>query len=156
MAGLIALVIRTFILQIFYIPSGSMIPTLLPKDRIIGLMFTYRFREPQRYDVVIFKYPEDRSKNFVKRLIAFPGETVKIRSGQVFINDVLLEPKGFTPEPDDSYFGPVTVPAHNYFVMGDNRPNSADSRVWGFLPQQNLMGTGWVRIWPLDRLGFYQ
>ena len=156
MAGLIALVIRTFILQIFYIPSGSMIPTLLPKDRIIGLMFTYRFREPQRYDVIIFKYPEDPSKNFVKRLIGLPGETVKIRGGQVFINEKPLDMTGYTTVPDDCYFGPVTVPAHEYFVMGDNRPNSADSRVWGFLPRENVMGTGWFRIWPPSRVGFYR
>lgn len=133
-----------------------MIPTLLPKDRIIGLMFTYRFREPQRFDVIIFKYPEDRRKNFVKRLIGLPGETVKIRGGQVFINEQPLAMEGYTLTPDDAYFGPVTVPPSEYFVLGDNRPNSADSRVWGFLPRKNVMGTGWLRIWPPRRVGFYQ
>jgi signal peptidase I len=155
-AGAIALVIRTFILQIFYIPSGSMIPTLHPKDRIIGLMFTYRFREPQRHDIIIFKFPEDPSKNFIKRLMGFPGEEIKIRDGQVFINDVLVEPRGYQVVNDHSYFGPVRIPENHYLVLGDNRPNSADSRVWGFLPVKNVKGTGWVRIWPPSRLGFYR
>ena len=155
-AGLIALVIRTYILQIFYIPSGSMIPTLYPKDRIIGLMFTFRFRPPQRNDIVIFKYPEDPHKNFIKRLIGLPGDELRIRDGEVYINGILLQPQGYQVVTDHSYFGPVTVPGGQYLVLGDNRPNSADSRVWGFLPAKNLMGTGWIRIWPPQRVGFYR
>jgi len=155
-AGLIALVIRTWVLQIFYIPSGSMIPTLRPKDRIIGLMFTYRFREPARHDIIIFKYPEDPSKNFIKRLIGLPGDEIKIRDGYVIINNKKIGTPGYTINRDHSYFGPVTIPEDQYWVMGDNRANSADSRVWGFLPEKNIMGTGWFRIWPLSKMGFYR
>ena len=152
-AVILALIIRFFIFQPFYIPSGSMEPTLLTGDRIIVSKFSYHFREPERGDVIVFKYPRDPKRAFVKRVVGLGGETVAVSGGQLYINGVLV-PEEYVPEgmtyPD---FGPVRVPEGKLFMLGDNRANSDDSRVWGFLDEDLIIGKAVAVYWPVSRIG---
>jgi signal peptidase I len=152
-AVVLALVIRFFIFQPFYIPSGSMEPTLLTGDRIIVSKFTYHFREPERGDVIVFRYPRDPDRAFVKRLVALGGETVAIRDDRLYIDGVQVV-EGYLPE-NGSYsdFGPAKVPVGSFFMLGDNRANSDDSRVWGFLDEELLIGKAVAVYWPVGRIG---
>lgn len=151
-AVLLAIVIRLFVLEPFYIPSGSMEPTLQVNDRIIVSKLNYHFKEPKRGDVVVFKYPLDTSRDFVKRLIAVGGETVAIKGTVVYINGQPI-PETYLPQGlRFSDYGPVVVPAGSYFMMGDNRDNSDDSRNWGFMSEELIVGKAVAIYWPLDRL----
>ncbi len=163
-AILLALFIRTFIVQAFDIPSGSMKPTLLPGDYILVNKFIYGIRipfvgirmlslkEPKRGDVIVFIYPKDPSKDFIKRVIGVQGETVQIIKGKIYINNMPIpdqwgyfdkkEPPGFIESVEN--FGPVVVPDRSLFVMGDNRNNSEDSRFWGVLPLDNVLGKAFL------------
>ena len=163
-AILIALFIRTFIVQAFDIPSGSMKSTLLPGDYILVNKFIYgiripfvnirmfSYKEPKRGDVIVFLYPKDPSKDFIKRVIGVQGETVRIIEGKIYINDMPIsdpwgyfdkkEPPGFIESVEN--FGPVVVPDRSLFVMGDNRNNSEDSRFWGVLPLDNVLGKAFI------------
>lgn len=152
-AIILALIIRTFLFQFFWIPSHSMEPTLLINDRIIVTRFSYWFNEPQRGDVVVFKYPLDPKKDYVKRLIGLPGEKIQIINSKLYINDILVE-ESYLPEGlKFGDFGPIQVPEGNYFMMGDNRNNSSDSRVWGFVEEDLLIGKAQFIYWPLGRMG---
>jgi len=155
-ALVLALIIRAFIIQVFYIPSGSMEPTLKIRDRIIVNKFIYRFREPERFDIVVFRYPGRKpgepKRDFIKRVIGLPGEKLVIKEGIIYINGKAIK-EVHPMNRDYSNYGPISIPADNYFVMGDNRPNSADSRVWGFVPEENIAGPAFIRIWPLTKLG---
>ncbi|MCL6634947.1 MAG: signal peptidase I [Peptococcaceae bacterium] len=152
-AVLLAVVIRLFVLEPFYIPSGSMEPTLQEHDRIIVSKLNYRFQEPKRGDIVVFKYPRDPKRNFVKRLIAVGGETVAIKNSRLYINGQPVAedylPKGLR----FADYGPVEVPPGTYFMLGDNRNNSDDSRVWGFLPKDLIVGKAILIYWPPERIG---
>ncbi len=152
----LALLIRTFAMQVFFIPSGSMEPTLDIGDRLIVNKLTFKFREPARFDIIVFRFPYSKpgeeNRDFIKRVLGLPGETLQIKDGVVYINGKPLEEK-HTMNRDTANFGPVVIPSDSYFVMGDNRPNSADSRYWGMLPKRYLIGPAVVRIWPLTRLG---
>ncbi|MGA3113895.1 MAG: signal peptidase I [Syntrophobacteraceae bacterium] len=163
-AILIALFIRTFIVQAFDIPSGSMKSTLLPGDYILVNKFIYgiripfvgarmfSFKEPKRGDVIVFIFPKDPSKDFIKRVIGVQGETVQIINGKIYINNMPItdpwgyfdkkEPPGFIESVEN--FGPVVVPDRSLFVMGDNRNNSEDSRFWGVLPLDNVLGKAFI------------
>jgi signal peptidase I (EC:3.4.21.89). Serine peptidase. MEROPS family S26A len=170
---IIVLLIRAFVAQAYSIPSGSMKPTLLVGDFILVNKLVYRFSEPQRGDIVVFKYPIDPNIDFIKRIIALPGEEVEVRNNQVFINgkplplievgrgeenglrkviyeEVLPEGKKHKVQFYEDFpfskrdFGPVVVPPNHYFVMGDNRDNSEDSRYWGFVPRENIVGKAFV------------
>ncbi|MDQ0287585.1 signal peptidase I [Desulfofundulus luciae] len=152
-AVLLAAVIRLFILAPFYIPSGSMEPTLQVGDRIIVSKLAYRFGEPRRGDIVVFKYPLDPSRDFVKRLIGLPGETVALRNNHLYINGRLVAEDYLPQDIHFADFGPVQVPPGYYLMLGDNRNNSDDSRVWGFLPRQNIVGKAILVYWPLERIG---
>jgi len=151
-AVLLAVVIRLFILEPFYIPSGSMEPTLKDGDRIIVSKLNYHFQDPKREDIVVFKYPLDQQRNFVKRLIATGGETIALKSSRLYING--------QPAPEDYLpaglrfgdYGPREVPQGSYLMLGDNRNNSDDSRVWGFLPRNLMIGKAVLIYWPLDRM----
>ena len=160
-AVLLALLIRTFVVQAFKIPSGSMIPTLLVGDHILVNKFLYRFRDPSRGDVVVFKYPVDESRDFIKRVIAVGGEDVYIKDRQVFINchppepacRPLRDPWAFYEDRiglSSETFGPVHVPPGSYFVMGDNRYNSQDSRYWGFVKRDKIKGEAFIIYWSWD------
>jgi signal peptidase I len=153
-ALVLALVIRAFFLQVFWIPSGSMEPTFDIGDRIVVDKVSYHFREPRRLEVVVFRgvpAMSEQKKDLIKRLVGLPGEKLEIKDGRIHINGQPLAEKHAMNE-DFANFGPVTIPADSYFVMGDNRPASADSRYWGFLPKRNLIGPAFLRIWPLVKL----
>ncbi|OPX86708.1 MAG: Signal peptidase I T [Pelotomaculum sp. PtaB.Bin104] len=150
-AVILAVIIRLFILEPFYIPSGSMEPTLQENDRIIVSKLNYRFQEPKRGDIIVFKYPLDPKRNFVKRLIAVGGETVSIKNSKLYINNQLVAEDYLPQGLRFKDFGPVEVPAGSYFMLGDNRNNSEDSRFWGFLPENLIVGKAVVIYWPLDR-----
>jgi len=151
-AVLLAALIRMFILAPFYIPSGSMIPTLLEGDRIIVSKITYRFRAPQRGDIVVFKYPRDPSRDYVKRLIGLGGETVALKNNHLYINGELV-PENYLPSGlRFSDYGPVRVPEGHYLMLGDNRNVSEDSRYWGPLPEKYVIGKALMIYWPLNRI----
>jgi len=150
LAVILATLLRLFIIQPFYIPSSSMAPTLLPNDRIIVNMLLYRFRPPQRGDVIVFRYPVDPSRDFIKRVVAFGGETVELRNSNLIVNGRrIAEP--YLPREIMADFGPYKVPQGDYFVMGDNRNNSDDSRDWGPLPKKNIIGKAFLIYWPPGR-----
>ncbi|BAF59898.1 signal peptidase I [Pelotomaculum thermopropionicum SI] len=152
-AVVLAVVIRLFVLEPFYIPSGSMEPTLKENDRIIVSKLNYRFQEPKRGDIVVFKFPRDPKRNFVKRLIAVGGETVALKDGHLYINGQAVPEDYLPPGLRFSDYGPREVPEGCYFMLGDNRNNSDDSRVWGFLPENLIVGKAVLIYWPLDRIG---
>ncbi|MBU0580832.1 MAG: signal peptidase I [Candidatus Margulisbacteria bacterium] len=217
-AVLLALFIRAFFFSVFYIPSGSMLPTLKIKDRLIvnkmiyglpnpfqeatfkdkllfifpnpfylssakicqGKYFLPFKRTPQRMEVIVFKAPLDivggnihkykhpktnitittrffkpskAGSDYIKRVIGLPGEVIEIRRGVVFINGKEI-PEAHTYYKDLANFGPIQIPEKCYFMMGDNRGNSSDSRVWGFVPAANIVGKAQLLIWPLTHFGF--
>ena len=153
-----AILIRSFVVQPFYIPSGSMEPTLKVGDRVLVNKLSYDLHGVHRGDIVVFnKPPNDNSpgvKDLIKRVIGLPGETISGQNGQVYINGRPLAepwlPKGETTDP----FPSTSVPAGEYFMMGDNRGDSADSRIIGPIPKRLFIGRAFVRVWPLSRLGF--
>lgn len=171
-AIVIAFFIRTFIIQAYKIPSGSMKPTLLIGDHILVNKFIYGvkipfirstlipIRDPKRGDIVVFIYPEDRSKDFIKRVIGIADDTIEIRDKKIFLNGLPYRDKYgvYTDEfiipgaiqPRDN-FGPVTVPKGNIFCMGDNRDQSYDSRFWGFVDLKDVLGKAMVIYWSWDR-----
>lgn len=151
-AVILAVIIRTFVFQPFYIPSGSMEPTLQIQDRILVNKFGYRFWEPQRGDIVVFKYPLNPKKDFVKRLIGMPGERLEIKDSKVYVNNKVISEEYLPPDLRFQDFGPVLVPENTYLMLGDNRNNSDDSRVWGPLPKENIIGKAMFVYWPLDRM----
>ena len=152
-AVLIALAIDNFVIVNAQIPSGSMENTIMTGDRVIGNRFAYSFSDPQRFDIIIFRYPDDESQLFIKRIIGLPGETVEIRDGKIYLNgsDEPLEDVQ-TKETMGGSFGPYTVPENSYFVMGDNRNDSKDSRYWTntFVTKDEILGKAIFRYWPIS------
>ena len=181
-AFILAMFIRTFFLQAFRIPSGSMRMTLIEGDRLLVNKLDYGakvpltdrieflkenlphrlpgFGKPERGDVIVFIYPEDRKRDFIKRLIALGGETVEIRDGDVYINgerveDPLIKNTYYYNRGNYGRAGiPVKVPEGQYFVLGDNSASSHDSRFWGFVPEENVIGKAQVIYWPHNRIRF--
>jgi signal peptidase I len=181
-AVVLALFIRTFVVQAFKIPTGSMEPNLLIGDHLLVNKFMFGphlfgseeavlpMQNIERLDVVVFKYPEDPERDFIKRVIGLPGEQVEVRRKRVMVNGKMLDepyahyiepPPPLTAAPDANgaamtsadpreNYGPFTVPADHYFVMGDNRDNSQDSRYWGFLPRDYIKGQALVIYWSYD------
>jgi len=170
-AILIALFIRTFVVQAFKIPSSSMEPTLQVGDHLLVNKFIYGIKipffrntlipigDPQRGDIVVFIYPEDRSKDFIKRVIGVSGDTIEIRNKKIYLNglpmndtygmytDDFIIPGSIQPRDN---FGPVTVRPGSIFVMGDNRDQSYDSRFWGFVNLKDVMGKAFIIYWSWD------
>lgn len=170
-AVLIALFIRTFIIQAFKIPSSSMEPTLQVGDYILVSKFIYgikipfthtklfQFGKPKRGDIVVFIYPKDRSKDFIKRVIATEGEKVEVVRNKIYINDQLIEdPWGYYDKKNEwlkqfqlkERYGPETVPKDSIFVLGDNRDNSQDSRFWGFVNINEVKGKAFIIYFSLN------
>ncbi|MCU0660435.1 MAG: signal peptidase I [Candidatus Pacebacteria bacterium] len=155
-ALLIVIPIRMFIAQPFVVSGTSMVPTFASGDYLIIDQISYRFEEPARGDVVVFKYPKDTKKYFIKRIIGLPGETVEINGSAVKIyNDA--HPNGFIlDEPyianQSANFSKTVVSDDSYFVMGDNRPASSDSRFWGLVPKKLVVGRAFVQLLPFDHL----
>jgi signal peptidase I len=198
-AAVVALFIRQFVVEAFKIPSGSMIPTLDIGDHLLVNKFVYgpripftdtrifTWKEPKRGDIIVFKYPENETKNFIKRVIGLPGDKIEIKKGILFINDqpVTVIAQGVFKDSEQgdgsSYyekprlleeqlgsvthhilylrdqsgydFGPKLVPADSVFVMGDNRDNSQDSRVWGFVKNEKILGRALIIYWSWDGNG---
>lgn len=170
-AILIALFIRAYIIQAFKIPSGSMIPTLLIGDHLLVTKFIYGVKpplmenkilvmdKPKRGDIVVFKYPEDPNRDFIKRVIAVEGDVIEGRDKKVYVNgmeikepyirhsDSYIHPKDLDPRDN---FGPITVPKDKLFVMGDNRDQSYDSRFWGFVDLKDVKGKALIIYWSWD------
>jgi signal peptidase I len=150
----LALVIIVFLYQPVKVEGTSMAPLLSDQERIFINKFVYRFEAIHRGDVVVFWYPLDRSKSFIKRVIALPGETVSIRQGVVMVNEVVVPEPYVPPQYEDvSDYGPQRVPADSYFVMGDHRISSNDSRVFGPVPSQFIYGRAVFAYWPVDHFG---
>ncbi len=177
-AVILALFIRTFVVQAFKIPTGSMENNLLIGDHLLVNKFVFGptttrlerillpVRDIRRGDVIVFKYPEDPERDFIKRIIGLPGETIELRHKQILIDGRPLEepyvhflqPPSMANPGDPDYtpydvrenYGPVTVPADHYFAMGDNRDNSQDSRYWGFLPRSYIKGRALMVYWSFD------
>ena len=149
----LAIVLRIFVVQAFTIPSGSMIPTLLVGDYILVNKFIYHFTSVGRGDIVVFRSPEDPDRDYIKRVIGQPGEKISLKGGTVFVNGQPMK-EDFTPRQSDNPFGrlgsplsswgPKVVPAGHYFLLGDNRSNSRDSRVWGFLDGKMIRGRAFL------------
>ncbi len=158
-AVILALVIRTFVVQAFKIPTGSMRPTLLEGDRILVNKFLYKFKEPERGDIIVFKYPGDEKKDFIKRLVAREGEEVSIKDGDIFIDGARVEEPFiirknhyYNKEPYGAAGAEIIVPEDSYYVLGDNSASSRDSRYWGFVPEENLVGKAFFLYWPPSRI----
>jgi signal peptidase I len=178
-ALVVAVVIKTFLVQAFYIPSGSMIPTLQVDDRVMVNKLSYRFGEPDRGDVVVFDSPfapSHDSESFIegafrtikeslgiqtatiaddliKRVMALPGETIEIRQNTVYVDGVPIDEPYLSPGVIMEDFGPQFVPDGTVFVMGDNRGSSQDSRKFGAIPIDSIVGRAFVIVWPFDRWG---
>ncbi len=182
-AMILAFAIRVFVAQAFKIPSGSMIPSLLIGDHILVNKMAYglqlpqdctfslsfppmtcyssilliEFEKPKRGDVIVFRYPEDEDKDFIKRIVGLPGDTIQIRNKIVYVNGKPLDDKGWTQRIDPGIIdgritprdnlGPITVPPDSYFVMGDNRDQSLDSRFWGFVRMNKIKGRAFLVYW---------
>ena len=168
----LAMVIRTYLVQAFKIPSGSMEDTLAIGDHLLVNKFIYgtklpfsdkrlvTLRDPRRGDVIVFEYPEDPSKDFIKRVIGTPGDVVAGKDKKVYVNGKPYEnpheihkekdiiPKEMNPR---DTFGPVTVPPNTYFMMGDNRDRSYDSRFWGFVSRDKIKGLAFIKYWSWDK-----
>jgi len=150
----LALVIIVFLYQPVKVEGTSMAPLLSDQERIFINKFVYRFEPIQRGDVVVFWYPLDRSKSFIKRVIGLPGETVEIRRGAVYVDDKIVPEPYVPPQYEDlSDFGPVRVPKDSYFVMGDHRISSNDSRVFGPVADRYIYGRAVFAYWPVDHFG---
>jgi signal peptidase I len=158
-AAVLSLVIITFVVQAFYIPSGSMEPTLQVGDRILVSKLSYRLGALDRGDVIVFHYPLNPGKDFVKRVVGVGGERVELKDGVVLINGqpiAELYPTALAggDRSCTSNYGPQVVPVDNLFVLGDNRCNSEDSRFFGYVPVSNVIGKSLFIYWPVSRLGF--
>jgi signal peptidase I len=150
----LALVIIVFLYQPVKVEGTSMAPLLSDQERIFINKFVYRFEPIQRRDVVVFWYPLDRSKSFIKRVIGLPGEKVEIRQGIVYVNGRAIQEPYVPPQYEDlSDFGPIRVPRDSYFVMGDHRISSNDSRVFGSVESRFIYGRAVFAYWPVDHFG---
>src|ERR1700758_312557 len=150
----LALVIIVFLYQPVKVEGTSMAPLLSDQERIFINKFVYRFEPIARGDVVVFWYPLDRTKSFIKRVVALPGEKVEIREGRVYVDgNGLSEPYVLPKYLDDGSFGPIRVPPGEYFVMGDHRDSSNDSRVFGPVPLRYIYGKAVFAYWPMNHFG---
>jgi signal peptidase I len=146
--------VRPFVMEAFWIPSGSMIPTLEIGDRVLVNKFIYRFTEPDRGDIIVFQSVDNPDEDLIKRVVGLPGDEIAVRRGRLLLNgEPQKEPYTNNKLPDRSFYARTTVPKGHVFVMGDNRGNSADSRVFGPLPEKNIEGEAFLRFWPPQRIG---
>lgn len=147
----VVLVVNNFLLINAKIPSESMEQTIMTGDRVFGNRLAYVFGDPERYDIIIFKYPDNEKELFIKRIIGMPGETVEIKDGKVYINGSKEPLKdSFTPETPVGDYGPYTVPENSYFVLGDNRNYSEDSRFWNnpYVAEDKILGKAVLKYFP--------
>lgn len=179
-ALILAFLLRTFVVQVFYIPSASMVPTLQEQDRMVVEKVTFLFREPQRGEIIVFKGGADEgtgrggllgivtgvgrfvgvvpadAQDFVKRVIGLPGDTILIENGEVLVNGTAID-EPYVVNEDLGSYGPYEVPSDSLFLMGDNRPGSSDSRgSMGYVPLDHVVGRPVLTIWPPDHMGRLQ
>jgi signal peptidase I len=159
LAVLVSFLMRTFVVQTFFIPSASMEPTLQIGDRILVSKLSVELGTIHRGDIIVFKAPPaehcgDTVSDLVKRVIGLPGDHLTSRGNTIYYNGHVLHETWPHYEPLQTPIGHVTVPANSYFVMGDNHPDSCDSRFWGSVPRSDIIGKVFLRIWPLSRFGF--
>ncbi len=170
-AAVIVTILRTFLFQIYKIPTTSMVPTLIPKDKIFVTKLLYGpkipftkfripgFREPKRGEVVVFVPPHDRKKVYIKRLIGLPGESVRIKDGNIYVNGRIVVSPGIAKNRynNQGFYGEkekvVVVPENKYFFLGDNSKHSLDSRFWGFVDEVDIVGKAIFIWWPFQRAG---
>lgn len=151
---------RFFVAEPFIVSGSSMVPNFHNREYLVVNKMSYRLHEPQRGDVIVFRYPKDTSQYFIKRIVGLPGEKVKVENGRVYVYNE-EHPDGAVLEEDylsnqDITFGNnelTTLGSEEYFVLGDNRLASSDSRVWGILPKHDIVGTAWLRVFPLNAFG---
>ncbi|MEO0373802.1 MAG: signal peptidase I [Cyanobacteria bacterium P01_A01_bin.17] len=162
LALFLALFVRLFIAESRYIPSESMVPTLVPGDRLVIEKVSYRLHPPVDGDIVVFHPPlalqaigYDPAQAFIKRVVATAGQVVAVYNGQVYVDQRPIS-EAYTAEPPAYEMPPVTVPEDMLFVMGDNRNNSNDSHIWGFVPQENLIGRANFRFWPPQHIQLFR
>ena len=151
-AIVLAFFIRQFVVELYVVDGPSMRPTLQSRERLVVNKFIYRFRAPERGEVLVFRYPRDPSRDFIKRVIAVPGDTIEIKDGRVFVNQQLMnEPYILSKTRGD--YPLTTIPEGHIFVMGDNRNNSEDSRFAdvGFVPYELVKGKAMMVFWPWDQ-----
>lgn len=171
-AVILALIIRSFIVQPFKIPTGSMEPTLMPGDRILVVRYIYglripftfksvaKFKDPQTGDIIVFNYPEETKRAFIKRCIGKPGDEIEIKNGEILLNRSPLkkQPVNKVYYYNRGEFGQegkaIKIPQDSFFVLGDNSASSKDSRYWGFLDAKYLIGKAVMIYWPLNRIRF--
>lgn len=153
LAIILALVIRIFLVEVYIVDGNSMQPSLQNGERVLVNKLVYRFASPQPSDVIVFRYPKDRTRDFIKRVVAVPGQTVEVRNNKVYVNGNPIE-EPFLKAPTHGVFGPETVPQGTVFVMGDNRNFSLDSRdpSVGFVSMTDIKGKAMVVFWPLPSL----
>lgn len=153
----IAIFIVVFVIQPVKVEGTSMQPRLVDQERIFVNRFIYRFQDVKRGDVVVFWFPRDHSKSFIKRVLAVPGDEVEIRNGVVYVNGARVSEPYLMPEFQDyKSFGKAVVPDNQYFVLGDHRNSSNDSRSWGFVSQNLIYGKAIFSYWPFSRFGVVQ
>lgn len=154
------LVVYIFLFRPFQVSGSSMYPTFHDKEYILTNIIALKLGHPKLGDVIVFKAPNDPEKDYIKRVMGMPGDTVSIKNGDVYINGNLIDQSAYLAPTVKTYGGsflrenqPVTVPTDSYFVIGDNRSGSSDSREWGFLPAKNLIGKSLFVYWPLNKMG---
>ena len=160
-ALLLSIFIRLFVAEPRFIPSDSMVPTLAVGDRLVVEKVSYHLHAPHAGDIIVFHPPAilqqafgyDNSQAFIKRIIGTPSDRIRIENGTVYVNDTPLQ-EPYIAEAPNYALKSIEVPDHTYFVMGDNRNNSNDSHVWGFLPEQNIIGRAAFCFWPFEREGW--
>ncbi|MFT7648686.1 MAG: signal peptidase I [Candidatus Poriferisodalaceae bacterium] len=152
-----ALIIKTFLFQAYYIPSSSMTETLHVRDRILVNKLSYQFGNVDRFDVIVFHKPDNAPQgdiqDFIKRVVGLPGETIHAENGVVFVDGVALNEPYLRDDEVTLNLPPTVVPDGHYFVMGDNRQNSSDSRVFGAIDQELIVGEAFIRVWPPSQFG---
>jgi signal peptidase I len=155
-------VVKPLVVEPFYIPSESMVPTLRVGDRVLVNKFIYRFSEPQRGDIVVFRSVEGGGEDLIKRVVGLPGDKVELRHGKLFLDGqqhnepYVVNKSCVRGMPKTCSYGPVTVPKGDYFMMGDNRAKSADSRFFGPVPKKAIIGEAFLRLWPPSRVGLLE
>lgn len=152
--------IRQFVAEARVVPTGSMQPTVEINDRLFIEKLSYRFQDPERGDIIVFQAPQkaldaaqSKTKDaYLKRLIGLPGETIEVRDGKVYVDSEVLH-ENYIKAPPTYTWGPHVVPEGEYLVLGDNRNGSSDGHVWGFLPEETIIGKATARFWPPNRIG---
>ena len=151
-AVVMAIALKAFVVEMYWVPSESMVPTIMVKDHVIVTKFNYWFREPQRGEIMVFESPVEKNKNLIKRLIGVPGDTIEFKDNVLYINGQQTAEDYLSDEVFTADYGPLTVPEDMYFMCGDNRQYSSDSRSWGLVSKEQLIGKGVAIYWPIKDL----